>query len=47
MFTLMLLLLIAAFVTTLASAMGRCPLWVSQLLLTLAVLCLAYPNRIA
>jgi hypothetical protein len=33
MITLMLLLVVAGFGTTIASAMGRCPLWVPVLLL--------------
>ena len=33
--TIVLLLLIAAFVCTIASAMGKCPLWVAVLLLVI------------
>lgn len=34
-FTIVLLLLLAAFVCTIASAMGKCPLWVPVLLLVI------------
>lgn len=36
--TVILLILLAAFITCIASAMGKCPLWVSVLLVIIALL---------
>ena len=44
--TLTLLLLLAAFVCTVMSAMGKLPLWISSLLLVLAVATAFFPGRI-
>ena len=46
MITFTLLLLLAAFVLSIASAMNRVPLWISVLVLTLAVATMAYPGRL-
>jgi hypothetical protein len=43
--TLLLLLALAAFVVTIASALGRAPLWVAVLLLTVALLVQSIPVR--
>ncbi len=45
MLSVMLLLAIAAFMTTIASAIGKCPLWVAVLLLCLVALVQVLPLR--
>jgi len=45
MLTLTLLLVLAAFVLTVASAMGKAPLWVAVVLLTIAALLPLVPVR--
>lgn len=42
--TITLLLVLAAFVSTVASAMGKCPLWVAVLLLVLVELLRILPR---
>jgi hypothetical protein len=44
--TLTLLLLLGAFLVTLASALGKAPLWIGVLLLTIAVALGAYPGHV-
>jgi len=41
--TVVLLVLLAAFVTCIASAMGKCPLWVSVLLVIIVLLLVHVP----
>jgi hypothetical protein len=43
MLTVLVLLLLAAFVTCIASAMGKCPLWISVLLVIIADLLVHLP----
>ncbi len=45
MFTVTMLLLLATFICTIASAAGKCPLWVPVLLLCLLELLRALPVR--
>ncbi len=45
MVTVLLLLAVAAFVVTIASAIGRAPLWVAVLLLSLALLLQVLPLK--
>lgn len=45
MLSIMLLIGVAAFVVTIASAMGKAPLWPAVLLLTIAVLLQSMPIR--
>ena len=45
MFTLALLLALAAFILTLAAALNKAPLWVAVLLLTIALLLQSIPIR--
>jgi hypothetical protein len=45
MFTVALLLALAAFVVTIAAAMNRAPLWVAVLLLSVALLLQSIPLR--
>lgn len=44
MVTVSLMLVVVAFVCTIASAVGRCPVWVPVLLLTLVHLLGAFPR---
>jgi hypothetical protein len=45
MLTIMLLLALSAFVVTIASAMGKAPLWIAVLLLSIAALLQSVPLR--
>lgn len=45
MLTVLLLVYLAAFACTIASALGKCPLWVAVLLLTIAGLLQHLPLR--
>lgn len=45
MLSVMLLLAVAAFMATIASAIGKCPLWVAVLLLCLVALVQVLPLR--
>lgn len=45
MLTVTLLLLLAAFICTIASALGKCPLWVSVLLVVIVLLLQHIPLR--
>ncbi len=45
MLSVTLLLILAAFVTCIASAMGKCPLWISVVLVILILLIGALPLR--
>ncbi len=45
MITVVFLLVMAAFVVTVASAMGKCPLWVAVLLLVMVELVRVVPLR--
>ncbi len=45
MITVVFLLVLAAFICTIASAIGKCPLWVSVLLLCVVELVRAVPLR--
>ena len=45
MLTVMLILLLAAFVCVIASALGKCPLWVPVLILVIALLLESLPLK--